>query len=234
MKAVQSATEQAYSGIVDMIVTGNLRPGERTSINLLANQLELGRTPIKEAITRLETEGVLTVAGRSGTTLRAVDASLTRQLFALRRTLEDFAATEAVRHVESSDIEALHSLLAELARTSLGGLSSRLSPADFVRANVAFHAAIVSTAHNPFLDRFYSQLQLQVQLIAYLSFRGHDQQMAEKRQKEHEDIVAALTKRDADLLKRRLQSHAEVTELAILKALEDNTRKDSRLTASIA
>lgn len=234
MKAVQSATEQAYNGIVDMIVTGNLRPGERTSINLLAERLELGRTPVKEAITRLETEGVLTVAGRSGTTLREVDVTLTKQLFALRRTLEDFAALEAVQNVSETDIKMLRGLLGELARTSLGSTRSDPSAADFVRANVAFHAAIVSIARNPFLDRFYSQLQLQVQLIAYLSFRGRDQEIAEKRQKEHEDIVDALANRDAELLKRRLMAHAEVTEKAIVDSLGASSSKGKARTKTAA
>lgn len=219
MKAAESATDQAYNGIVDMIVTGNLRPGERTSINLLAERLNLGRTPIKEAITRLETEGVLTVAGRSGTTVRQVDADLTQQLFALRRTLEDFAAEEAVHHVLPSDIEKLKSILSELQVSSLEGSKSGKTAADFVRANVAFHAAIIDIARNSFLSRFYSQLQLQVQLIAYLSFRGPDQKVAKERQKEHENIVNALARRDAELLKQRLREHAEVTETTIINSL---------------
>ena len=62
-----SAADQAYNGIIDLVLHHELRPGERTSVNLLAARLNLGRTPVKEAITRLQTEGVLSVAGRSGT-----------------------------------------------------------------------------------------------------------------------------------------------------------------------
>jgi DNA-binding GntR family transcriptional regulator len=213
------ASEQAYAAIVDLILTRNLRPGERTSVKLLADRLKLGRTPIKEAITRLEAEGVLTVAGRSGTTVKSVDVTETRQLFALRRALEDFAADEAVRHVAPADIKELRRLLGELRRTSINVADVLRAASQFVRANVVFHATIVGAARNPFLDRLYAQIQMQVQIVTYLMHRGYDPKAAALRQQEHEDIVDALERRDARLLKAVLKRHAEVSEAAILASL---------------
>jgi GntR family transcriptional regulator, rspAB operon transcriptional repressor len=220
MSEPRTATEQAYAGIVNLILTGNLRPGERTSVKLLAGRLGLGRTPVKEAITRLETEGVFSVAGRSGTTVKGIDAEEARQVFALRRMLEDFAAAEAVRNIEPSEIETLKALLRELKETSLGGGNGPASAARFVRANVAFHAAIVAAAHNPYLDRLYGQIQLQVQIVSYLLVRGENRDAARMRQKEHEAILEALESRDAELLRERLRTHSEVTEQEILSALD--------------
>lgn len=216
----QLVSDRAYEAIVDLILTRNLRAGERTSVKLLADRLGLGRTPIKEAITRLEAEGVLAVAGRSGTTVKTVSVTETRQILALRRILEDFAADEAVRCAEASDFKALDRLLEELRHTSLdvrglaGAATSR-----FVRANVAFHAALVGAARNPFLDRLYAQIQMQVQIVTYLIHRGHDPKAASIRQKEHEQIVKALERRDAAMLKRLLKQHAHATESAILASL---------------
>lgn len=220
MKEPRTATEQAYTGIVNLILTGNLRPGERTSVKLLADRLGLGRTPVKEAITRLETEGVFSVAGRSGTTVKGMDADEARQIFALRRMLEDFAAAEAVQNIEEPEIEALTELLRELGETSLGEAHGPGSAARFVKANVAFHAAIVAAAHNPYLDRLYAQIQLQVQIVSYLLLRGDNHDAAKMRQEEHEAILRALESRDADLLGDRLRTHCEVTEQEILSALD--------------
>src|SRR5690606_39498383 len=98
-----TAADQAYNGIINLVLQHELRPGERTSVNLLARRLSLGRTPVKEAITRLQTEGLLSVVGRSGTMVNLVTRKETEQLFALRRTLEAFAADEAVKNVTRSE-----------------------------------------------------------------------------------------------------------------------------------
>lgn len=213
------ASEQAYQAIVDMILERDLRPGERTSVKLLAMRLGLGLTPIKEAITRLEAEGVLSVAGRSGTTVNAVNSTETQQLFALRRALENFAADGAVANVESGDLRQLRALLKAMRRTSLDSVDMVRAASEFIKANVAFHAYLVGTARNPFLDRLYAQIQMKVQIVTYLMHRGVDLNAAAQRQKEHEDIVAALERRDAPALKQLLASHAGTTEKAILSSL---------------
>lgn len=219
--ATGSAAEQAYSAIVDLILSRALRPGERTSVNLLAVRLGLGRTPIKEAITRLQTEGVFSVAGRSGTTLCSIGADDTERLFALRRALEDFAVESAVVHVTRDHVRRLRELLREMRATSVSSTVAAPSAARFVRANVAFHATIVSAASNPFLDRLYGQLQLQLQIVTYLAQTGFGSKSAERRQREHEAIARALEARDARLLKKLLRGHAVATELAILKTLSE-------------
>jgi DNA-binding GntR family transcriptional regulator len=223
-----SASDEAYGKIVDLILTRDLRPGERTSVNLLANRLGLGKTPIKEAITRLQTEGVLTVVGRSGTTVKNINVEEARQLFALRRVLEEFAADEVVKNITPSDISSLQRLLKELKATSQDQSDIIRSSANFIRANVAFHSIIVSAAANPFLSRLYSQLQIQAQIVTYLVHRGYDPKAARRRQAEHEEIVAALEERNARQLKRALRTHAETSENVILQSLESRTEAPKR------
>lgn len=224
-----SAADQAYSGIMDLVLHHELRPGERTSVSLLASRLNLGRTPVKEAITRLQTEGVLSVAGRSGTIVNQINRTQTEQLFALRQVLEDFAAGAAVKNVSTEQLRRLRSLLDEMGRYGAGRNSLR-STADFVRANVAFHALIVEATGNPFLIRFYAQLQMQLQIVTYLVQRGFDPDAVERRQHEHGAIVKALAARDARQLKAALRSHSETTETAILANMpaERQSRQASR------
>lgn len=69
--------------------------------------MRLGRTPVKEAITRLQTEGLLVVKGRSGTSVSEIHAKKVRQLFSIRRLLEDYAAAEAVTRADKEDIKEL-------------------------------------------------------------------------------------------------------------------------------
>lgn len=216
-----SAADQAYSGIIDLVLNQELRPGERTSVNLLATRLKLGRTPVKEAITRLQTEGLLTVAERSGTSVNEIDRQQTQQLFALRRALEDFAAEQAIANLAAPQLQRIKKCLHKLGRSN--------STAEFVRANVEFHSLIVNAANNAILDRFYSQLQIQLQIVTYLVRRGFDPQAAEVRQREHAAIVAALERGDVKGLKAALKSHVTTTERAILAALsEADARQTSR------
>ncbi len=211
------AANRAYTRIVDLIFDRQLRPGERTSVNLLAERLGLGRTPVKEAITRLQAEGVLSVVGRSGTTVRSLGAEEARQLFALRRLLEAAAVPDAVRRVTPRQLKALRGLLEEMRAASFRPGSAD-AVARFIHANAALHAGIVAAAGNPFLDRLYAQIQVQAQIVAYLAHRGYDPEAAERRHSEHEAIVAALAAGDAAALERLLAEHAAHTEAFILQA----------------
>lgn len=224
----RSASHRAYVGIMNLILHHQLRPGERTSVNLLAARLGIGRTPVKEAITRLEAEGLLSVSGRSGTMVNSISREQAEQLFALRQVLEDFAAVGAVKNVTADQLKKLRTLLGEMRLHS----STRFNPLEagvaFVRANVAFHTLIVAAAGNQYLFRLYSQLQLHLQIVTYLVGRGFDQETANRRQEEHEAIVRALAARDAKALKRALRSHSQTTEAAILANLVGATRMNAR------
>jgi DNA-binding GntR family transcriptional regulator len=212
-------TDKAYAGILKLVLSHCLRPGERTSVAMLAEQLGLGRTPVKEAVTRLQTEGMLSVFGRSGTRVNVVDFEQARQIFALRRVLEDFAAEEAVKRATAQDIERLTVLTGQMRRQSLNSRGGARVSSDFVGSNVEFHALIVGAAGNKYLSRLYTQIQMHVQIVSYLISRGDDPSAAAKRQQEHEEILRAFSQRDAKRLKAALRSHAETTSRVVLQKL---------------
>ena len=214
------ASDQAYEAIIDLILTHQLRLGERTSVVQLADRLSLGRTPVKEAIARLEAEGLLSVAGRSGTTVNTIDAATARQLFALRRHLENFAVEDAVRGVTEPELARLRVLLSELKQSTASVANVYQDAARYVKANVRFHAALVAAAHNPTLDRLYAQVQMQAQIVTYLYHLGVNSNAIGKRQREHAAILKALEARDADRLRALLQDHACATEASVIAALQ--------------
>jgi DNA-binding GntR family transcriptional regulator len=114
-----------------------------------------------------------------------------------------------------------------MIRKCLQKLGRSNSTSEFVRANVEFHSLIVATAANPFLIRFYGQLQIQLQIVTYLLQRGFDTKAADARQREHAIIVKALEKKDAQALKSALHAHALTTERAILATLTaDSERRE--------
>jgi DNA-binding GntR family transcriptional regulator len=218
-----SETDKAYNGILELVLGHQLRPGERTSVMLLASQLHLGRTPVKEAITRLQTEGLLSVSERSGTTVNAIDVEEAKQLFALRQVLEDFAAEQAVKHATPAQIRQLKELAKQMRRQSVDSKGHSLLSSRFVNSNVTFHALIVAASGNQYLARLYTQIQMHVQIVTYLISRGDDPGAAAARQKEHEAIVAALADRDAKRLRTALRAHAQTTARIILQNFESDS-----------
>ncbi|MBR9823896.1 MAG: GntR family transcriptional regulator [Rhodobacteraceae bacterium] len=208
-----SAVELAYDGIIGLVLTGRLRPGERTSVYLLTDVLGIGRTPVREAINRLQSEGFLSVSGRSGTIVNPIDADRARQILALRRCLECFAADYAVANMTEE----------ALARISQAAesLFAAGTTAAFVRANTDFHSGIVSLAGNPTLDRFYAQLQIQLTVAVYLAGRGENEAAESLRKQEHNAILTALRAGDTEALKRAINAHIDTTERAILSQVGD-------------
>jgi DNA-binding GntR family transcriptional regulator len=222
-----SATSRAYSGIIELVLHHALRPGERTSVGILSKRLGLGRTPVKEAITRLQTEGLLSVAGRSGTMVNLVDTKQAEHLFALRKVLEDFAAEEAVKHATDEQIAKVESLAKAMRKQSLDRHDGLRSTADFLRSNLEFHALIVAATGNELLLRIYNQIQMQMQIVTYLVWHDYDVKAAERRQIEHEEIANALAARDARKLKASLHAHSQAAAGIILATLITRNRFES-------
>ena len=213
-----TATDAAYDGILDLILSQGLRAGERTSVNLLAARLDMGKTPIKEAIIRLRTEGLLSVSGRSGTTVNEVSGRQAMEMFEARHLIEDFVAGAVVENISPSQLVELNDLLATMKRLSTGK-SNRLS-AEFVKANKTFHSKIVAASGNVTISRLYDQLQIQSQIINYLLASQPDPvAAARRRQIEHNDIVRAIEKKDSGLLKKLLRAHTADSEKIICEQL---------------
>jgi len=208
----QPVSDQAYDGIVDLILSHGLRPGERTSVNILAERLGLGRMPVKEAVNRLQSEGILSIKGRSGTTVASIDPPDIPKMFALRAVLEDHAAAEAAANVTDAELAHIDELVALLGETSVSAQNRAAADPRFIRANVALHGAVVAASHNQFLYRAYATLQLQFLIVAYLADHRQDLAAAAQRQREHEAIAAALRSRDSKKLRQALKAHREATE----------------------
>lgn len=226
-----TATDEAYNAILDLILGHKLRAGERTSVNLLAERLGMGKTPIKEAIIRLRTEGLLTVSGRSGTTVNEIDGAQAMELFAARHMLEDYIANIAAANVTDGQIKKIYQILKTMKRLS-SNRASHLS-AEFVRANTAFHSLIVAASGNRTISRLYAQLQIQSQIMTYLLYQTDPAAAANRRQQEHEDIAAALANRDGDLLKKLLRKHTKDSERIILERLDSDQAVGARRRASV-
>jgi DNA-binding GntR family transcriptional regulator len=215
----KAAFERAYDAILELIVRQELRPGQVTSVIALSDRLGIGRTPIKEAITRLATEGILNVRGRRGTYVARLEEQNVRHIFALRKLFENYAAPLAAANITRERLDEMEGLLKVMADESFRKPPGGRSLPQFVNSDVRFHNIIIESSGNPYLYAQYCALHLHQQIVTFLIHS--DSRSARGRQREHENILIALKRRDSEGLRRALASHTESVEEKIITSIHE-------------
>ena len=138
-----SSHRDAYSLILDAIDAGLFKPGDRLVETDLAERFGVSRTPVREALQRLETQSLLTRDGRS-LIVASLDHTQIAELYIVRAELEGLAARLAARHATEEEQQ----VLLDLAQMTL---PSAASPGELVRDNRRFHKQIHLASHNRYL-----------------------------------------------------------------------------------
>lgn len=141
-----SLAEQAYAALRDRLVMLEIKPGEPINEDRLSAELGVGRTPIREALKRLEKERLVVAFPRRGTFATDVNISDLAHISEVRRTLEPLAASAAAERATPEDRATLTELRARL-ETEHGH-----DNAELLRADVSVHRAIYRCVYNPFLE----------------------------------------------------------------------------------
>ena len=187
----------AYETILDAIEDGTFRPGARLVESELAERFGVSRTPVREALQRLETQGLLARDGRS-LIVASLDHSQMAELYAVRAQLEGLAARLAARHAAEEEIRVLKRMARE-DRALLG------DPKALARANRRFHGQIHLASHNRFLVQQLDLVHRSMALMAETSL-AVDGRGAEALD-EHDRIVAAIAARDEAAAEDALRAH---------------------------
>ncbi|MEU4893270.1 GntR family transcriptional regulator [Streptomyces sp. NPDC044780] len=137
--------DQAYRSISDRLVTLRIRPGEPINDERIAAELGFGRTPVREALKRLEHERLIVAYPRRGTFATEVQIADLGHISEVRQRLEPLAASLAARRAGQGDRGDLDRMLTRLADASDGGT-------DLIRLDMAVHRAIYAATRNPYLE----------------------------------------------------------------------------------
>ncbi|MFI5606468.1 GntR family transcriptional regulator [Amycolatopsis sp. NPDC051903] len=143
-----SLAEQAYLFIRDRVVMLDIKPGDPINEDWLGGTLGMGRTPVREALKRLETERLVVAYPRRGTFATDVNISDLAHISEVRRTLEPMATAAAAERLSEADRAGLTVLREQLAE-------SDPAPGDnteLLRTDLELHRAIYRCVHNPFLE----------------------------------------------------------------------------------
>ena len=142
-----SFAERAYVDLRDRLVTLEIWPGDAINDGALAQALGFGRTPVREALKRLESDRLVVAYPRRGTFATEVDVDDLAHISEVREQLEPVAAAAAAARADHEDRADLAGLVAELAVHS-----SRTAPATLMRLDMRVHRRIYAATHNPFLE----------------------------------------------------------------------------------
>ncbi len=203
--------KDAYTLILEAIEAGLYKPGDRLVESELADRFGVSRTPVREALQRMETQAMLTRDGRS-LIVASLDHNQLAELYAVRTELEGLAARLAARHATEEEVRVLQSMVAE-DKALLGGDPRALS-----RANKRFHKQIHLASHNRFLVQQLDLVHRSMALMTNTSFAAVGRDVPALA--EHDGIVAAIAARDGDAAYEALRAH-------ISKAYETRLRVDA-------
>lgn len=200
----------AYQEIKEMILTGQLEPGERIVLNDLSQRLNLSITPIREALNRLEQEDLVIITPRTSHMVVEIDAKDAHDIIDLRLTLEMYAIRSAGSALLDFPVESFRHLFTAPYPSG--------SHTQFVKADTHFHAAILATSPNKRLPKLYSYLQNLVQFFSVQTIRAEGR--IDNASEEHFAILDAIESRRIKTIENSLEHHFNRMREALLRAID--------------
>ena len=207
MEPGRSDPDDGCSLVLGAIDVGVYKPGDRLVESDLAEKFGVSRTPIREALQRLETQSLLERDGRS-LIVASLDHNQMAELYMVRRELEGLAASLAARHATEEEVRVLQDMVdADDALVDM--------PSDLAKANRRFHEQIHLASHNRYLVQQLNLVHRSMALMATTSLAAEGR--GEIAQAEHKRIVAAIQARDEEAAGQALKDHISVAFMTRLK-----------------
>lgn len=205
-----SLGEYAYERLRTLIREGALPPGSRVRETEIAEQLEISRTPVREALRRLEADGFLAFEPHRGMIVVELDHQSVMELYAMREALEGTAAGLAAQHASEAEIAVLVEMLAH--EPALFDAPDRLAA-----HNLQFHQALFRAAHNRYLLKTANALRDSMALMRGTTMAVPGR--GETAHSEHRNLANAIRARDPEAAERAARHHIHNAQSARLKLL---------------
>ncbi len=204
--------ELVFEALREAIVKGVLKPGERMMEIQLAEEMGVSRTPVREAIRKLELEGLVAMVPRKGAYVASLSMKDIVEVFEIRGALEGLAAELAAERITEDELEELERFLVRIMESIE---SSDLTL--MVEVDTDFHAQLYRASRNERLSQIINNLREQIQRFrkTSLSLPGRMRAALE----EHKKIVEALSTRDSSLARRLAEEHIENAEHSLMEVI---------------
>lgn len=208
-KAHARLSESVYDRIKSDIFDFRLRPGDRLTETEIAESLQVSRTPVRQALHRLEQEGYLQLAFRNGWNVRAFDFDRFEQLYDLRIVLELAAVEQLCKSELVPGLDALQTAWLVPVEAQLA------DPRQVSELDEAFHQGLVAAAGNREMARVHRDLTEKIRIIRRLDFTKPPRIQATY--EEHGEILRLIAKRRSAQASMVLRSHIEASKAEVRK-----------------
>jgi DNA-binding GntR family transcriptional regulator len=179
--------EQVYNGIKDAIINGELEPGRRLIEEKLAEDMNTSRTPVREAIQKLEKEGLIKRLPRGGFVVRGVTEEEVEEVFGIRGVLEGYAGFLATSRIKEEELKTLNQII-KLEEACLANMNTE----EFIRLDSEFHDVL-----------YRPQLAVKDHKEMVSSLKAKNARQVEK-------LVRKHMTRGKDLIKKKIRQGQEV------------------------
>lgn len=212
----RTVNEVAFDRLSDLILTGQIAMGERLDERSLAERVDVSRTPLREAIARLASLGVVEQRTYRGAFLRVVTRRQVVELYEVRKVLEGLAARKAATVMTPADLIEFQAII-DRGNKAFAADDTE----EFEAADRAFHAFVVAVAGSELLAEHLKNLELRIQLVRHIVNLEHD--VAAHTVDDRQLVYDAIARRDAKAAEEAMIAHIAVVESEAVRRLPEST-----------
>jgi DNA-binding GntR family transcriptional regulator len=204
--------EKIYNHLRRKLLAGEIHAGSRLDYKKISAEMGVSTTPVREAMGKLASEGLVDLVPRAGAIVRKLGEEEAVQLYGVREAIETYAAAKAADRISDSRLGQLEVLLTKMrqlitrACSGENHLMTGESLAEFLEADLAFHMTIIEAAGNPKLTKLAGDSHTHSRIFGIERF-GHEKELLEEADQIHRAIYHALAERDADKASQLVSQH---------------------------
>ena len=206
--------EIVYDQLKRQILTGKISPGTRMMEISLADEMGVSRTPVREAIRKLEKEGLVTIEPRRGAYASNISVIDVIDTLEVREELEGFAAALAAERITNAEIDEMVAMTEKYAEAVTANDTEQI-----IHYDEMFHKAIVKASRNKTLIKISETVQELVLRFRYVYY--DDFSRYENMPREHREIIAAIRKGSADEAKKVADTHVRKLKDLVIRQGEE-------------
>lgn len=207
-----------FNALRKAILRGELVPGQRLMEIQLAEKMGVSRTPVREAIRKLELEGLVIMVPRKGAEVAHISGKNLRDVLEVRRALEELAGELACKRMTEEEFKEL-----EKANHRFTSMLGSDDITEIAQADETFHAMIYQATENERLIQMVNHLR--EQMYRYRIEHIKDRSQRKLLVQEHQEIMRALAVRDVEATRRTIRNHINKQEIAVAKQIRDQERE---------
>ncbi len=205
--------EVIFNTLKEAIITGELKPGERLMEVQLAEKMGVSRTPVREAIRKLELEGLVCMVPRKGAHVGEITVKDIMDVLEVRSSLDGLATSLAAQRITDSELKDLRNVLSQFTN-----YVEKENIQGSIKKDVEFHDIIYRSCRNEKLMQIISNLQEQFHRFRVMFLK--DLKSPKELIQEHVDIYDAILSRDPEKARKAAQEHIKNQEITVVKTIK--------------